>query len=54
MAASVVDKVINKSTLSLAALAVFGLAAFGVDVGVGDNQVALGLALLAGGKVVED
>lgn len=51
---SILDTVTSSSTLSLAAFAVLALAAFGVDLGVGDNQIALGLALLAGSSLVEE
>lgn len=52
MATSVVDTFINKTTLSLGAVLVFLLSVLGVDL-VDHDQVALGLALLAGSRVVE-
>jgi hypothetical protein len=50
---SVIDSVVSSHTLTLAAVAVLGLAAFGVDVGVGDNQLALGLGLLAASNLAD-
>ena len=50
---SVIDNVVSSHTLTLAAVATLGLAAFGVDVGVGDNQVALGLALLGAANLAD-
>jgi hypothetical protein len=50
---SIVDNVVSNHTLTLAAVAVFALSAFGVDLGVGDNQIALGLALLAGSNLAD-
>jgi hypothetical protein len=50
---SVVDNIVSAHTLTLAAVAALGLAAFGVDVGVGDNQVALGLGLLAAANLAD-
>lgn len=50
-ASSVVDVFVNRTTLSLAAVAVFALNVFGVT--LGDHDTALGLALLAGSRVAE-
>jgi hypothetical protein len=51
---SILNVVTSGHTLTLAAVATLGLAAFGVDLGVGDNQVALGLALYAASSLAED
>lgn len=52
---SILDSFVNSHTLSLAAVAAFGLTVFGVDVVDSElQQIALGLGLLAAAKVVED
>jgi hypothetical protein len=45
------DTFLNRTTLSLAAAAVFALAVFGVELGAHDLE--LGLGLLAASRVVE-
>lgn len=50
---SVLDTFVNNHTLSLAAVAVFGLSVAGVDI-VDHDQLALGLGLLAAANLVDD